>query len=986
MMNRLVLQATIKATLLLAASAAAAQAPQANGGLEEVVVTGMRANLEKSLDVKKNAAIVLDSINSTELGRFPDADVADSLSHLPGITLQRTTGGEGQKVNIRGFGPQYNIITLNNRLLATDDDGRDIAFDVLPSEVIFGADVLKSSEAAAIEGSIGGTVNLRTASAFNTPGLHGGAHLEGNRNSMSRLNGKKFSAFVSDTVADDKLGFVLGFVHSDNNTRTDSLNAYSQNIYGPMTFPFEGGANAVPLASTPCCITFGSILDDKKRDAFSGSLEWRPSEALTVAADGLFTRLRDPQIGYNQSYYFADDPEHPTWTNGVVKNGTVTSVSVNTFQPEMVNNTINRQVDTSMYGLRVNWKPTDRLSVDFDAYRSVAKRPEGGTDTFVTAGLVSNTPYAQDILNLTNLPHSLPSLNVVLPPSQLGLSACPAGAASSTNPGYCSYTALINSGFLNNNKYWSTHYVGLNGFSVHDEVTGFTLDGNYRVDQGPFSRLRFGVGDTKRDKSRADISNDWNNGSGQYGTLYNTAGGSVQPNPYTFASQGFHVINVVSLPNFMQGAGGSYPSRLTTLDAGQLLAFLKSLDGKPNPFYCTSYPCNDKVPTFSFANTLPKANAFNSYDVSEKTLSTYVQADFEGSGWAGNVGVRVVRTETTAATASAVPTAIWKPAGGGSTVTYNVIYGASQPIGANGKYTLALPSANFSYWVIPRELQARIALAETMSRPNLNELAPTSSNNAINGDPQLAYGGTAGLRPIKSRQADISMEWYYQPHAAFTAALFYKKITDDIYNGVSTNVDLGTIKYDGGQPGTVPGQKFPWTVTAPANGSRSYFSGIELSWQHIMDNGFGAHLQYTYTRSRGYDQDGNFAGAINAVPPTTFTVGLLYEKGPFAADVNWDHSSSFTSACSLCTEVPGQPAISDSFDWVTASVHYKFLNGFEAYVEGKNLTNAIARSYLNGNPLLPWAPGQQVGQSQSGTGYGYSAYGRTYVAGLSYRF
>ena len=96
----------------------AAQGPE----LEEIVVTGMRASLEKSLDIKKNATVVLDSINSDELGRFPDADVADSLEHLPGITISRTTGGEGQKVSVRGFGPQYNIVTLNNRILATDDD------------------------------------------------------------------------------------------------------------------------------------------------------------------------------------------------------------------------------------------------------------------------------------------------------------------------------------------------------------------------------------------------------------------------------------------------------------------------------------------------------------------------------------------------------------------------------------------------------------------------------------------------------------------------------------------------------------------------------------------------------------------------------------------------------------------------------------------------------------------------------------------------
>ena len=71
--------------------------------LEEVVVTGMRANLEKSLDAKRTAPVVLDSIDSTELGRFPDADVADSLEHLPGITIQRTTGGEGQKITVRGL-------------------------------------------------------------------------------------------------------------------------------------------------------------------------------------------------------------------------------------------------------------------------------------------------------------------------------------------------------------------------------------------------------------------------------------------------------------------------------------------------------------------------------------------------------------------------------------------------------------------------------------------------------------------------------------------------------------------------------------------------------------------------------------------------------------------------------------------------------------------------------------------------------------------
>ena len=177
--------------------------------LEEVVITGLRASLEKSLEMKKESAVTQDSINALELGRFPDADVADSLSHLPGITISRTTGGEGLRINVQGLGPDYNLVTLNNRILATDDDGRELAFDVLPSEVISGADVLKSPQASALEGSIGGTVNLRTASAFDRPGFHAGAHAEGDYNSMTHLHGSKFSAFVTNTNASRTLGFLL---------------------------------------------------------------------------------------------------------------------------------------------------------------------------------------------------------------------------------------------------------------------------------------------------------------------------------------------------------------------------------------------------------------------------------------------------------------------------------------------------------------------------------------------------------------------------------------------------------------------------------------------------------------------------------------------------------------------------------------------------------------------------------------------------------
>src|SRR5215470_4931603 len=193
--------------------------------LEEVVVTsGLRESLGKSLEIKQSSEIVLDSINAVELGRFPDDDVADSLRHITGVSISRTTGGEGQYVTVRGLQQQYNIVTLNNRIVATDDDGRALAFDILPADVISGADVFKSSEASAIEGSIGGTVNLRSAHPFDNTGTHAAVRIEGDYNDMSEFWGKRASAFISNTNSACTFGFLFGAVYSDDKTRTDSLN------------------------------------------------------------------------------------------------------------------------------------------------------------------------------------------------------------------------------------------------------------------------------------------------------------------------------------------------------------------------------------------------------------------------------------------------------------------------------------------------------------------------------------------------------------------------------------------------------------------------------------------------------------------------------------------------------------------------------------------------------------------------------------------
>ncbi len=225
--------------------------------------------------------------------------------------------------------------------------------------------------------------------------------------------------------------------------------------------------------------------------------------------------------------------------------------------------------------------------------------PRAVTTRFVTAGLVSNQFICPDLITVTDLPHSLPILNVMIPPSQLGDSRrARAAPRAPTKPGYCSYTALMNSGFLNNNKYWSTHYDGLNGYSVHDQVTGFTLDGDYEASLGFFDKLLFGAGYSHREKNARRQQQRLDQRLRPVRHAVPDRGLPGQCNPYSFGSQGFNVISFTSPPNFMQGAGGSYPSVLPRLNTAQLLAFLESLNGKANPFFCTTLPC---ATPFNFA-------------------------------------------------------------------------------------------------------------------------------------------------------------------------------------------------------------------------------------------------------------------------------------------------------------------------------------------------------------------------------------------------
>ena len=880
-----------------------------------VVVTGARAALARALDLKRNADVIQDSISATELGRFPDDNVADSLTHIAGISVSRTRGGEGQYINVRGLGSGYNIVTLNRRILATDGDGRDFAFDVLPSEMISGADVMKSASAAQMEGSIGGSVNLRSARPFDNPGYHASARIEGDRNDLSRKNGVKLSGVVSNTFNDNTMGFILGAVLSDREVRTDSLGYQTFNADAPGSFDVDGNGSLSPDEQNllgSCCISFGSIFEKKKRAALTGAFEWKVTPDFRMTFDALATRLDSPQVGYQQSYYVEHAADR--WSDVVARDGLITGMTIRDLIPEMSNVTTDRVVDTMQFGWKGEWKVNRDLRLVGDVYRSTSRRDSGGKDNFVVAGIAgANTGYYRANDN------AFPDIRVQLEDGR-------------------DLATELNAGRLGD-KDFGVHFAGLTGVDIKDTVDGGSLEGRLSLDgKWNVDAFEFGVSGTSREKTRTSIGNEKSGGACQYCGMYST----------TFANLGANVLRPMTLPNYMRGAGGNFPTGFVAFDVPAYFKALESLNGQP-------VIGEDGQPTGDVYDTSKSQPVFvptDSYDVRERTATLFGQFELSGERWNGNLGVRVVHTKTRSRSAIDEIVAIDDKTPDIPTSSPIVTYSPATPVEDEGSYTKVLPSANFSYWWQP-DLVLRAAVAKVMARPSLDKLAPTRTDNTLDRSYILSIVGDSGLKPTEATQQDLSLEWYYAPKSALNAALFAKQIKNFVTYQTDERVDIG-----------VPG--YLYTVIHPVNGDKARVRGMELGVQHLWDSGFGVSAKFAKTWTRAYS-GGVYVGQLEGVAPTASSLGFLYEKGKLNAALTFDYTGKYTQATNA---IAGLPNKVDAITWITASASYDVNENVSLFVEGKNLGDEVMRSNLGRSDAI----------------YGFEAWGRTYAAGMSVRF
>ena len=125
-------------------AAFAQEAPADAADESEIIITGFRASLESAVNTKKSADQIVESVSAEDIGKLPDASIAESIARLPGLTSQRVAG-RSSIIAVRGFGPDFSTTTLNGRLQTSTNDSRAVEFDQFPSEVVNRVDIFRSS-------------------------------------------------------------------------------------------------------------------------------------------------------------------------------------------------------------------------------------------------------------------------------------------------------------------------------------------------------------------------------------------------------------------------------------------------------------------------------------------------------------------------------------------------------------------------------------------------------------------------------------------------------------------------------------------------------------------------------------------------------------------------------------------------------------------------------------------------------------------------
>ena len=259
--SRLLGSSAVAFTLLLAAAApeaAQAQAAAASGAstaepgeVEAVIVTGYRAALESAIQAKRQSVNVVDVIKADDMASFPDANLAESIQRIPGVSITRDAG-EGRNVTVRGLGGDFVRTLLNGIEAYSNTTGstlgitaginrtRGFDYSTFASELFNSVTVNKTQSADMDEGSIAATIDLQTGRPFDKSGFRAAVSTQGAYYDANKSFSPRFAGLISNTWGD--FGVLLSGAYSKRKAQEDGYSDTSQSDYSDALNGFCGVA------------------------------------------------------------------------------------------------------------------------------------------------------------------------------------------------------------------------------------------------------------------------------------------------------------------------------------------------------------------------------------------------------------------------------------------------------------------------------------------------------------------------------------------------------------------------------------------------------------------------------------------------------------------------------------------------------------------------------------------------------------------------
>jgi TonB-dependent receptor len=803
---------------------------QASEELEEVVVTGLRGSLKASMDTKRDAVGVVDAINAEDIGKFPDTNLSEALQRITGISIDRRNG-EGSQVTARGFGPQFNMVTLNGRQMPAADtfgDGgavtggaagntRSFNFANLAAEAINAVEVYKTGRADVATGGIGASINVRTARPLDNDGMVLNLGVKAINDTTNRV-GDDFTPELSGIFSfanDDKtfgVGLSASYQKRDSGSSSSTVNDWQIRPWNTdlsaiqSTVPLYINNNNTPgnaaddfigteIVNAPANGQLYGIPNDI-RYAFSDSERTRTNAQVTVQfqpVDGL-TLTADYTYALNE--LMEDRGEQTIWLQ---RNGfdrlefdtgqeVATPVLIHEFTGASKDFGYEQQHreqrnDLNSIGLNASWDVAENFNLGFDFHNSRAgSHPDdgitGGSQTaFSLAGKVPSTGIggnpancARGAAGCTNFWTQTFQFNGGLPVASRTLFPTSMDAYANTNG---------NSDYTFNQSSLGSQILRIAYQEQNTDIRQSRIDGKFKFEGG--STFGFGVETRAMQTHQLASGSNLTMGDWGVGDAGNVPDMVALLTPFSLTGA-FDDFSPVGAPT------GGWKGNANVLGQWALDNGYTNWTEESAPDGALRYN-----PGFNTDST-----------IEEDTQAVYAQValKFSVGEMPSNlvVGARYEQTDVTSTNLQLIPTALlWQDDNDFQVVRPTV----PTLISDSASYKNLLPNLDFDIG-LSDSLKARFSYSKTIARAGYGTLAAgqnagTPGGSTINGFLPNANQNNPGILPLESDNFDISMEYYFSDTGYVSVGAFQKNVENFIGNSVE-QINLFGIRNQTGGP------------------------------------------------------------------------------------------------------------------------------------------------------------------------------------------